>query len=74
MSESKNTCPVCSSVYVLLNAETAEYSGIEVSIFPYMHLIRVRKGYYDPTAEGAQDIVEINYCPICGRKLEGGKA
>lgn len=47
--------------------ETVEYSGIEIEI-NRQGMLRVR--YYDDPAYGlAQDIVNISFCPMCGRKF-----
>ena len=47
------------------------YSGVEVVLFTKLKFIRVRV-YYSEGAEGTfdtQDIVNIKYCPLCGREL-----
>jgi hypothetical protein len=47
---------------------TVDYSGLEISI-NHKGMLRCRnynfKELYD-----TQDIVNINYCPMCGRSLE----
>lgn len=51
--------------YNCLNGDTYEYSGIIISIHN-SGAIRVRA----LTPEGRySDVVKINYCPICGKKL-----
>jgi hypothetical protein len=67
-----NKCPYCetdSNDFVLMN-RTGEYSGIELSI-NRQGMLRVRYyGINDDTFE-SQDIVNIEYCPKCGRKFGG---
>ena len=62
-------CKYCNRTdndFVPLN-ETLEYSGIEITI-NRQGMLRVR--YYDDPAYGlAQDIINVKFCPICGRKL-----
>lgn len=65
-------CGLCESFdngFNLLNATTG-YSGLEIAISS-KGMLRVR--YYPTTNEDslyeAQDVVNINYCPICGKKL-----
>lgn len=48
---------------------TAEYSGLEISLHP-KGTLRVR-AYLGDDLFKAQDIVNVNYCPMCGRKLGG---
>lgn len=53
--------------FVLLN-DTQEYSGMEIAL-NRQGMLRVR--YYDDYTRVwfSQDIININYCPMCGRKL-----
>ena len=53
--------------FVLFN-ETTDYSGIEMSL-NRQGMLRVR--YYDDSSYiwFSEDIININFCPICGRKL-----
>jgi len=47
------------------------YSGVEVVLFTKLKFIRVRV-YYSEGAEGTfdtQDITNIEFCPLCGRRL-----
>lgn len=64
-------CKFCSDYtgFTPLN-DTAEYSSIEIAINPNVKAIRGRHfpNGYNGTFKG-QDIVEIKYCPMCGRKL-----
>lgn len=53
-----------------LNMTSIEYSGIEMLILRNTGILRCRyfldyDGLFD-----AQDIVRINYCPMCGRRFE----
>lgn len=64
-------CQYCENEYnnfVLLN-ETASYSGIEMAL-NRQGMLRVRyseQGEYDLFY--SQDIINIKFCPMCGRKL-----
>lgn len=67
----KKECGFCkkSDSFIPLT-EATEYSGIEIAICG-KGMLRAR--YY---AEGTcnfdgQDVVNINFCPICGRRLGG---
>lgn len=53
--------------FVLLN-ETTDYSCIEMSL-NRQGMLRVR--YYDDSSHiwFSEDIVNINFCPMCGRKF-----
>lgn len=64
-------CPYCeceTNDFVLAN-QNVSYSGIEISI-NRQGLLRVRTyingvdDYFD-----SQDIIEIKYCPLCGKKF-----
>lgn len=64
------SCKYCSrkdNDLVLIN-QTAEYSGLDIEI-NRQGILRVR--CYNDEMDGfvSQDIVNINYCPMCGRKL-----
>lgn len=63
-------CPYCgtdNNDFVAIN-QTVEYSGIELAV-NRQGMLRVRYyGTYGDTFE-SQDIVEIKYCPLCGRKF-----
>lgn len=49
-----------------LNTATADYSGIEIALHKD-GMLRMRAH----TPEGRySDVISINYCPICGRKLQ----
>ena len=63
-------CPYCdmeSNDFMPLN-QTQEYSGIEIAINK-QGLLRVR--YYDLNGDTfeTQDIVEVKYCPRCGKEF-----
>lgn len=53
--------------FVILN-ETADYSGIEMAL-NRQGMLRVR--YYDINDPNfvTQDIININFCPVCGKKI-----
>ena len=62
-----NFCKYCDvRNFKTLNA-THDTSVIEIAINGEMKMLRARSEY--GTGEGKQDIIYINYCPICGRKL-----
>lgn len=62
----KKECICNSSHFVSLNENTEEYSGIQIAI--YNNILRVRAS----TPVGRySDVIAIEYCPLCGRKLEG---
>ena len=50
--------------------QTVEYSGIELAV-NCQGMLRSR--YYDLNGDTfvVQDIVNIKYCPLCGRKFNG---
>lgn len=63
-------CQYCDSNcndFVVMN-QTMEYSGIELAI-NRKGMLRAR--YYDVNRDifETQDIIEIKYCPLCGRKF-----
>ena len=63
-------CQYCDSNcndFVIMN-QTMEYSGIELAI-NRQGMLRAR--YYDVNGDvfETQDIIEIKYCPLCGRKF-----
>lgn len=53
--------------FVLLN-ETTDYSSLEMSL-NRQGMLRVR--YYDDHTQVwfSEDIINIKFCPICGRKI-----
>ena len=64
------SCKYCSrsdNDFVPLN-DTVKYSGIEMSL-NRQGMLRTR--YYDDSSHIwlSEDIVNISFCPICGRKL-----
>ena len=64
-------CPYCeadNNQFVLLN-KTKDYSGIEISL-NRQGMMRVRFGYVDCDYFESQDIINIQHCPMCGRKFE----
>lgn len=50
---------------------TVDYSGLEIAI-SRSGVLRVRNYNFKELFE-TQDAVNINYCPICGRKLGDDK-
>ena len=64
------SCKYCSrkdNDFVLIN-ETADYSDIEISL-NRQGMLRVRAYNGDGWTWESQDIINIAFCPICGRKL-----
>lgn len=60
-------CDRSDNDFVLLN-QSVEYSGIEISL-NRQGMLRVR--YYDENNQNfiTQDIIEIKFCPNCGRAM-----
>ena len=54
--------------FVVLN-ETVEYSGIEVELNK-QGMLRVR--YYEDCTKTwfSEDIINVKFCPMCGRRLQ----
>ena len=70
-----DSCKCCYSStndFVLINKYPC-YSGIDIAI-NRQGMLRARTYQYDgeDTFE-SQDIVQMNYCPLCGRKFVGGQ-
>lgn len=68
------SCPYCeanTNQFYPIN-HTIEYSGVDISL-NRQGMLRVRVLDYtdDPQTIGllTQDIVEIKYCPLCGKKF-----
>jgi hypothetical protein len=64
-------CPYCeheNNDFITLN-QTAEYSGIEIAM-NRQGMLRVRCCGENTETFQTQDIVEIKYCPLCGKKIE----
>lgn len=62
-------CPYCecgTNDFEVLN-QTAEYSGIELSV-NRQGMLRAR-ALDDDGCFPTQDIVEIRYCPLCGKRF-----
>ena len=62
------SCEYCSKSYSVLNANSKDYSGLEISLMTKIKCIRVRAYMHKEIFE-TQDVKSINYCPMCGRKL-----
>ena len=66
-----NKCKFCdsnSNDFISLN-DTIDYSGIEIAINSQGML---RSRYYDIDYDSnfrSQDIINIKYCPMCGKEL-----
>lgn len=61
-------CKYCEEVGFTPLSDTVEYSGLEISMNK-KGWIRCR-AYMGKEIFETQDVVSINYCPICGKKLE----
>lgn len=68
-------CPYCDPEEMkLINPVGAPYSGLEVHVMSRVPQLRVRFGY-EPSwikygRDSAQDVMDINFCPMCGRNLK----
>lgn len=63
----RKSCPFCDhhdNDFRTLNAETAQYSFLQISMNG-QGMLRVR----DLSPGGGQEVIRISYCPICGAKL-----
>lgn len=50
----------------------ARYSGVELVLFPKSKMLRARVYWTQDIEYGifdTQDVTNIEYCPLCGRKL-----
>lgn len=69
-----NSCNCCCSRtndFVLIN-KYPSYSGIDIAI-NRQGMLRARTYQYDGEDNyESQDIVQMNYCPLCGRKFARG--
>ena len=57
-------CRVEDNDFRTLNADTAQYSFLQISM-NCQGMLRVR----DLSPGGGQEIINIRYCPMCGEKL-----
>lgn len=83
MNKKQEPCKFCDikkhqeKGFILLNEDTAEYSGLTISLLskgPYTGaVLRVRSLTDDRLLVDSQDAIGINYCPICGRRLTIGR-
>ena len=67
-------CEYCNKMfpnYRKLQLE-GKYSGIEARFLDNKGLLRIRVFDVNDMLE-AQDVVYLNYCPMCGRKLRNAK-
>lgn len=54
--------------FVLMNKETTEYSGIEITIHS-KGMLRCRY-YGENELFVSQDVVNIKFCPFCGKEIK----
>ena len=66
----KISCMYCTKGYPL--PLQSDYSGIEAGFINDNGLFRIR-AFDENDALQTQDIVSLNYCPMCGRKLYNAK-
>lgn len=64
-----NHCMPSSEHDFLTLNDTVEYSGIEIALND-QGMLRIR--VYDKGNLETQDIVNITYCPFCGRRFKNG--
>jgi hypothetical protein len=63
-------CWCTETEYLSLN--DPHYSGIEMVLFPRSKMIRTRVYWTQDIEHGifdTQDVVNVKYCPLCGREL-----
>ena len=67
-------CPYCTPTMhnLPLNNESVSYSMLEVKIIGRGQVLRVRNLTPDGLFDG-QDMIIINYCPICGKNVQTGQ-
>ena len=70
----ERVCPYCTPTMnnLPLNKESVDYSMLEVKIIGRGQVLRVRNLTPDGLFDG-QDMMIINYCPICGKNLQTGQ-
>lgn len=62
-------CKYCKEdYYTTMNSSTRDYSGIDIDLNCRTATLRVRVYMFKDMFD-TQDVVSINYCPMCGRKL-----
>lgn len=61
-------CEYCNANYKVLN-KTKEYSDIEISLYTAIRGIRVRAIFDETGLFKTQDVIKINYCPMCRQKV-----
>lgn len=65
-------CKFCSKNFSVLN-NTMEHSGLEIALMRYKQGATLRVRYFPDhtyTTFQTQDVMVINHCPMCGRKLK----
>ena len=67
-------CEYCNKIFpnYLKLPLKGKYSGIEARFLDNKGLLRIRVFDVNDMLE-AQDVVYLNYCPMCGRKLRNAK-
>ena len=71
MPENENACSICSAPdngFRILNGETSCYSGLEIAV-NRQGMLRARC-YLASGTSPDQDIVNVPFCPLCGRKFK----
>lgn len=67
-------CPYCTPTMdnLPLNNGSVDFSMLEVKIIGRGQVLRVRNLTPDGLFDG-QDMIIINYCPICGKNVQTGQ-
>lgn len=60
-------CEFCKGKEFIALNDTVDYSGLEIAVSG-SGILRARDYNFKEIFE-KQDVISINYCPICGRKL-----
>lgn len=72
MNATENKCPHCNpDIGLVLNHHGMEYSGLEIRVLGRVGILRCRSFPLDNfDTYDTQDAVNINFCPMCGRRFE----
>lgn len=71
MKATNHNCPYCNpDIRKPLNDEGMLYSGLEIHVLGYVGILRCRSfPLNNIDTYTSQDAVNINYCPMCGRRF-----
>ena len=72
MSRKRTPCEFCSGEYEHGYIEHRNGYCLWAEVYPFNHLLSVWAQANDENGELIEDSIdfEMNYCPVCGRKLE----